>query len=64
MDENVFREELFEVATSKAKVFAYVEPELKEKLERLAERRNRSVSNLLETLIREEIEQAEKEKEI
>lgn len=64
MDENLFHKELSEVATSKAKVFAYVEPELKEKLERLAERRNRSVSNLLETLIREEIEQAEKTKEI
>ncbi|MBD2023805.1 ribbon-helix-helix protein, CopG family [Leptolyngbya sp. FACHB-711] len=52
------------VPTSKAKIFAYVEPELKEKLERLAERRNRSVSNLLETLIREEVEQAERTGEI
>ena len=46
------------VPTNKAKVFAYIEPELKEQLERLAERRNRSISNLLETLIREEVEQA------
>ncbi|GAB4469474.1 MAG: hypothetical protein OHK0037_27730 [Elainellaceae cyanobacterium] len=46
------------VATSKAKVMAYIEPELKEDLERLADVRNRSISNLLETLIRDEIEQA------
>lgn len=37
---------------------AYIEPELKEDLERLADVRNRSISNLLETLIRDEIERA------
>ncbi|WOB41728.1 ribbon-helix-helix protein, CopG family [Thermoleptolyngbya oregonensis NK1-22] len=46
------------MATSKAKVMAYIEPELKEDLERLADVRNRSISNLLETLIRDEIERA------
>jgi len=46
------------VATSKAKVFAYIEPELKEELERLADVRNRSISNLMETLIRDELERA------
>jgi predicted transcriptional regulator len=35
---------------------AYIEPELKEDLERLADVRNRSISNLLETLIRDEID--------
>ncbi|HIK39970.1 hypothetical protein [Thermoleptolyngbya sp. M55_K2018_002] len=46
------------MATSKAKVMAYIEPELKEDLERLADVHNRSISNLLETLIRDEIERA------
>lgn len=63
MDVEIF-EEWGVVPTNKAKVFAYIEPELKEKLERLAERRNRSISNLLETLIREEIEQAEEKGEL
>lgn len=46
------------VPTSKAKVFAYIQNELKEDLERLAEVRNRSISNLLETLIKAEVDQA------
>lgn len=52
------------MSTNKAKVFAYIDPELKVKLERLAERRNRSISNLLETLVREAVEYAEKASEI
>jgi molybdopterin-guanine dinucleotide biosynthesis protein A len=46
------------VATNKAKIFAYIDPDLKEAIEALAEVRNRSVSNLLETIARDEIEKA------
>jgi hypothetical protein len=52
------------VPTDKAKVFGYIEPELKKKLERLADRRNRSISNMIETLIREEVEKAEESGEL
>jgi len=57
-------EGLGSVATNKAKVFAYIDPELKEGLEQLAERRNRSVSNLVETLIQQEIEKAKEAGEL
>jgi hypothetical protein len=46
------------VATSKAKLFAYVTHRDKADLERLADLRNRSVSNLIETLVKEEIARA------
>jgi hypothetical protein len=46
------------VGTNKAKIFSYIDPELKEELETLAVIRNRSVSNLLETMARQEVERA------
>ena len=46
------------VATAKAKVLAYMEPEVREDLERLAAQRNRSMSNLIETLVIDEIRRA------
>lgn len=52
------------VATSKAKLFAYLDPELKDDLERLADARNRSLSNLVETLVREEIDRARQSGEL
>ena len=47
------------VATDKAKLFAYVDPELKSKIERLADIRLRSVSNLVESVMAEEVARAE-----
>jgi hypothetical protein len=47
------------VATDKAKLFAYVDPELKAKIERLADIRLRSVSNLVESVMAEEVARAE-----
>ena len=47
------------VATEKAKLFAYVDPELKAKIERLADIRLRSVSNLVESVMAEEVARAE-----
>lgn len=52
------------VATAKAKVFAYIDPDLKKQLEDLAEKRNRSVSNLIETLVMEEVERAKSNGEL
>ncbi|WP_199337053.1 ribbon-helix-helix protein, CopG family [Oscillatoria sp. FACHB-1407] len=52
---------LIEVPTDKARVATYIEEELKQKLERLAALEDRSVSNFLERLIRQVVEQAEKE---
>jgi predicted transcriptional regulator len=52
------------VTTKKPRVVLYVTEELKAKLDKLAERRNRSVSNLLETLAKEEVERAETSGEI
>ncbi len=46
------------VATSKAKLFAYISHEDKADLEQLAQIRNRSVSNLIETLVKDEIAKA------
>jgi predicted transcriptional regulator len=51
----------FDVPTDKARVATYIEEELKQKLERLAALEDRSVSNFLERLIKQTIEQAEKE---
>ena len=47
------------VATNKARIVAYCEPEIKEKLEKLAEVRLRSLSNLIESVLVEEIAKAE-----
>jgi predicted transcriptional regulator len=47
------------VATNKARLVAYCEPEIKEKLEKLAEARLRSLSNLIESVLVEEIAKAE-----
>ncbi|NJR50648.1 MAG: hypothetical protein HC780_14830 [Leptolyngbyaceae cyanobacterium CSU_1_3] len=48
-----------DVATNKARLVAYCEPEIKEKLERLAETRLRSLSNLIESVLVEEVAKAE-----
>lgn len=48
-----------EVATNKARLVAYCDPEIKEKLERLAELRLRSLSNLIESVLVEEVAKAE-----
>jgi|688.fasta_scaffold1227707_1 hypothetical protein len=50
--------------TDKAKLFAYVDPSLKSKIERLADLRLRSVSNLVESVMAEEIARAEKTGEL
>lgn len=47
------------VATKKPRVVVYLDESLKELLETLADKRNRSVSNLLETLAKQEVEQAQ-----
>ncbi len=46
------------VATKKPRVVVYLDEPLKRLLEDLADKRNRSVSNLLETLAKQEVEQA------
>jgi hypothetical protein len=52
------------VATDKAKLFAYVDPTLKAKIERLADQRLRSVSNLVESVMAEEVARAERSGEL
>jgi hypothetical protein len=52
------------VATDKAKLFAYVDPALKAKIERLADQRLRSVSNLVESVMAEEVAKAERSGEL
>lgn len=47
------------VATNKARIVSYVEPEIKEKLEKLADARLRSLSNLIEAALVEEVARAE-----
>lgn len=47
--------------TSKAKVGTYIDPELKEALERLAALESRSVSNLVELLIKDAVSKAQAE---
>lgn len=46
------------VATDKAKVTAYIEADLRAEIDELCRLRNRSISNLVETLLREAIKQA------
>jgi predicted transcriptional regulator len=55
---------VFDVPTDKARVATYIDDELKQKLEKLAETEDRSVSNFLERLIKQVVEQAEKEGKI
>lgn len=52
------------VPTKNPRIVVYLTKELKADLESLAEKRNRSVSNLLETLAKEEVEQAKRRGEI
>lgn len=52
------------VATKLPRVVFHVPEELKERLEQLANKRRRSVSNLVRTLVEEAIEKAEKKGEI
>ncbi|MGG6297833.1 ribbon-helix-helix protein, CopG family [Leptolyngbya sp. AN02str] len=47
------------VATEKARIVAYCSNEMKRKLEKLADLRFRSVSNLIEAVLAEEIARAE-----
>jgi hypothetical protein len=47
------------VATKKARVVTYLDWEIKEKAERLAATRRRSLSNLLEVLIEDAVKEAE-----
>lgn len=53
-----------DVATNKARLVAYCDPEIKEKLERLAETRLRSLSNLIESVLVEEVAKAEADGEL
>lgn len=55
---------LIDVPTDKSRVATYLDEELKQKLERLAALEDRSVSNFLERLIKQVVEQAEKEGKI
>jgi len=48
-----------DVATDKARIVAYCSQEMKRKLERLADLRFRSLSNLVEAVLAEEIARAE-----
>ncbi len=52
------------VATKKSRIVFYADAQTKELLERLSEKRNRSVSNLMETLAIKEVEEAQESGEI
>jgi predicted DNA-binding protein len=52
------------VATKLPRVVFHIPEELKERLEQLANKRRRSVSNLVRTLVEEAIEKAEKRGEL
>lgn len=52
------------LATDKSKVMAYMDGPVKQELERLAEIRNRSMSNLIETLVLAEIQRARESGEL
>ena len=52
------------MATDKAKLFAYVDHTLKAKIEKLADQRLRSVSNLVESVMAEEVARAERSGEL
>jgi predicted transcriptional regulator len=50
--------------TKNPRVVVYLSPELKANLEALAEKRNRSVSNMVETLVKDIVEQAKESGEL
>lgn len=52
------------VATDKARLIAYCDPELKRKSEALAELRFRSLSNLIESVLAAEVAKAEQSGEL
>ncbi len=52
------------MSTDKAKLFAYVNSSLKQKIDQLADLRLRSVSNLVESVMAEEIARAERSGEL
>lgn len=52
------------VVTKKPRIVVYVSEELKDRLEALALKRNRTVSNLLATLAMDEVETAREKGEI
>lgn len=49
------------VATDKSKLMVYLDPEYKRLLEKLAEHHSRSMSNLVEVLVKQAVDQAVKE---
>ena len=53
-----------DLATDKEKTFAYLEPALKRQAEKLAQIRARSLSNLIEWLVMNEVREAEKSGEL
>jgi predicted transcriptional regulator len=52
------------VAVDKKKLSFYLEEEFKKDVERLARKRSRSISNLVEVLLRREVERAKENGEI
>ena len=52
------------VVTSKKRISLYLDEALKERLERLARNRRRSLSNLIEACMEEVVNQAEKDGEL
>lgn len=52
------------VATDKTRISVYLEPSLKEYLERLAKLRKRSLSNLIEVTCQEEVDRAKNSGEL
>lgn len=52
------------VATDKARVVAYCDPQTKKRLEKLAAQRLRSLSNLVEAVLVEELARAEESGEL
>jgi len=52
------------VTTTKAKAIILMRPDVKKRLEQLAKTRNRSMSNLVETLVIEELKRAEESGEL
>jgi predicted transcriptional regulator len=52
------------VATDKKKLSFYLEEELRKDVERLARKRSRSISNLVEVLLRREVERAKESGEL
>lgn len=53
-----------EMPTDKAKVSAYIATDLKRRFDRLCEARDRSISNMVEIMIRTEVTRAEESGEL